>query len=112
LPDEIKRLGGRCDVCPAYKTIRPRKEAGALKERLASGQIEMVTFTSSSTVTNFAKNFTKAELNKLMAGVKVACIGPITADTARGLGLNVDVMPDKYTVPALAEAMAEYYRGR
>ena len=112
LPEEIKRLGGRCDVCPAYKTIRPRKEAGALKEQLADGSIDMVTFTSSSTVTNFAKNFTKKELALLMAGVKVACIGPITADTAKALGFNVDVMPEKYTVPALAEAMAEYYKGR
>ncbi|MBI5886333.1 MAG: uroporphyrinogen-III C-methyltransferase [Deltaproteobacteria bacterium] len=112
LPVEIKRLGGKIDVCPAYKTIRPRKEAGVLKKELADGLIDMVTFTSSSTVTNFAKNFTKQELSRLMAGVKVACIGPITADTARELGLNVDVMPKAYTVPALAEAMAEYYRGR
>ncbi|MBI5563127.1 MAG: uroporphyrinogen-III C-methyltransferase [Deltaproteobacteria bacterium] len=109
LPDEIKRLGGRCEVCPAYRTVRPSKEAASLKDELRKGAIDAVTFTSSSTVTNFAKNFRKAELLELMTGVKVACIGPITADTARAFGLNVDIMPKDYTVQALAEALGGYY---
>jgi uroporphyrinogen III methyltransferase/synthase len=110
LPEDIKRLGGKIDVVPAYRTIKPTKEAGELKKLLSQGKIDMVTFTSSSTVSNFASVFKKAELAELLKQVKVACIGPITADTAKGLGLNIDVMPKDYTIPALAEAMASYYK--
>ncbi len=109
LPEEIKRLGGRIDVAPAYKTIRPTKEAGELERLLLEGGIDVVTFTSSSTVTNFASMFKKSALPALLKGVKVACIGPITAETASGLGLSTDIMPRDYTIPALTEAMAEHF---
>jgi uroporphyrinogen III methyltransferase/synthase len=90
LPTEIKKLGGRIDVAPVYKTIRPRKDVKAVREQLLNGGIDVITFTSSSTVTNFVK-------------------GPVTAQTARGLGLDVDIMPKEYTIPGLAGAMADYF---
>jgi uroporphyrinogen-III synthase len=40
----------------------------------------------------------------------VAAIGPITAQAVEKLGLKVSVQPDHYTVPALVEAIAEYFR--
>lgn len=110
IPTEIKKLGGRIDVAPAYKTIRPKKEADVLRKLLTEGRVDIVTFTSSSTVTNFAAMFGKKELPGLLKGVKVACIGPITADTAKEYGLKVDIMPKDYTIPALTAAMADYYR--
>ena len=110
LPTEIRRLGGRIDVVPVYRTVRPRKSAEEMREVLRSGGVDVVTFTSSSTVTNFAGSFRKGELPGLLDGVRVACIGPITAATARGYGLTVDIMPKKYTIPGLTEAMAEYFR--
>lgn len=110
IPIEIKRLGGKIDVVPSYKTIRPAKEAGELKELLLEGGVDIVTFTSSSTVTNFVAMFRKAEIPELLDGVCVACIGPITADTAKENGIKVDIMPKEYTIPALTEAMAGYYR--
>jgi uroporphyrinogen III methyltransferase/synthase len=110
LPGEIKRLGGKIDVVPAYRSIRPRKGAGELKKLFALGLIDCVTFTSSSTVTNFVKTFKKGALGELLKDVNIACIGPITAETARGFGLRVDIIPKNYTVQALAETMAEYYR--
>jgi uroporphyrinogen III methyltransferase/synthase len=39
----------------------------------------------------------------------VACIGPITADTARACGLRVDVVPRDYTAPALADALVDHF---
>lgn len=110
LPEEITRLGGKIDVVPSYKTIKPTKEAGELKRLLTEGKVDVVTFTSSSTVTNFTSMFKKAELLELLKPVTVACIGPITADTAKGYGINVDIMPKDYTIPALTEAMAEHFR--
>ncbi|MDO8426169.1 MAG: uroporphyrinogen-III synthase, partial [Deltaproteobacteria bacterium] len=110
LPVEIKRLGGKIDVVPSYKTIRPAKEAGELKELLLEGGIDIITFTSSSTVTNFVSIFKKAEIPELLKGVVVACIGPITADTAKENGIKVDIMPKEYTIPALTSAMAGFYK--
>ncbi len=112
LPIEIKRLGGRIDVVPAYKTVRPKKEADELKKLLKEGGVDIVTFTSSSTVTNFLSMFKKGEGPELVRPVYVACIGPITAETAREARIRVDIMPKSYTIPALTEAMAEFFRQR
>ena len=110
LPAEIKRLGGRIDVVPAYKTVRPKKEAEGLKGLLREGRIDVVTFTSSSTVTNFLGMFKKGEGRELLKSVRVACIGPITAATAGENGIRVDIMPRSYTVAGLTEAMVEFFR--
>jgi len=110
LPDEIRSLGGHIDIAPAYRTIRPAKAAGELKKLFEDKEIDAVTFTSSSTVTNFAAMFKKAEIKGLLTGVAIACIGPVTADTARELGLRVDVMPEKYTIPAMCKAMADFFK--
>ncbi|MEK6790258.1 MAG: uroporphyrinogen-III C-methyltransferase [Deltaproteobacteria bacterium] len=109
LPTEIKRLGGMIDVPCAYRTILPVKEAGALKEELSAGNIDVVTFTSSSTVTNFMSIFKKGEAQRRLGNVKIACIGPITAKTAEDAMLKVDIMPGDYTVEALCCAMTDYY---
>ena len=109
LPHEIRRLGGTIDVAPAYRTIRPRGVGAELKNALKKGALDAVTFTSSSTVTNFAGLFKKHELAGLLKGVTVACIGPITAKTARENGLTVDLMPKRYTIPALTEALEEFF---
>lgn len=109
LPMEIRRLGGKIDVVPAYKTIKPKKEAAGIKKLFQDGGIDVVTFTSSSTVTNFASIFKRSELPGLLKSAKVACIGPITAQTAGKYGLKADIMPKDYTIPALTEAMARYF---
>ena len=110
LPKEIKRLGGKIDVVPAYRTVRPAKEARAIVEALEEGTVDTVTFTSSSTVTNFVKAVGKNKLARLTRDVTIAAIGPITARTARKAGLTVHVTPKKYTVRALACALALYYK--
>ncbi|MBI5642596.1 MAG: uroporphyrinogen-III C-methyltransferase [Deltaproteobacteria bacterium] len=110
IPVEIKRLGGRIDVVPSYKTVKPSKEAGELKGLFREGGVDIVTFTSASTVTNFVSMFKKAELSELLKGVNIACIGPITADTAKEYGIKVDIMPKDYTIPALTDAMAGYFK--
>lgn len=110
LPIEIKRLGGKIDVCPVYKTISPKKEATEAIEKLREGSIDVVTFTSSSTVTNFLKMFGKAAGVKILNSLIVACIGPIAAKTATDAGIKVAIVPGDYTIPALIEAIEGYYR--
>jgi uroporphyrinogen III methyltransferase/synthase len=72
----------------------------------------MVTFTSSSTVKNFISLLDcdgPEELSRLMEGVAVAVIGPITAKTAEKYGLQVLVQPDEYTIPAMVESIVKFF---
>lgn len=72
----------------------------------------MVTFTSSSTVKNFATLFSADELPTLCRKTLIGCIGPITAATVREYGLVVSVQSAVYTIPAFAEAIVEYFETR
>ncbi|MDH4226753.1 MAG: uroporphyrinogen-III C-methyltransferase [Deltaproteobacteria bacterium] len=111
LPDEIRRLGGTIDVVTVYTTVKPKKETAELKKTLLKAPVDVVTFTSSSTVTNFCSLFkTKAELKRALGKAKIACIGPITAKTAKDNGLKTDIMPKDYTTAGLASAMAAYFK--
>ena len=65
-----------------------------------------MTFTASSTVENFVGAFGSEEASRMLSGTRVACIGPITAETARGHGLRVDAEAEEYTIPGLVEAVA------
>jgi uroporphyrinogen III methyltransferase/synthase len=56
-------------------------------------------------VENFVGAFGAEEAARLLAGTRVACIGPITADTARRYGLRVDAEGKEYTIPGLIEAV-------
>lgn len=110
LPEEIKRLGGKVDVVTAYRTVKPGEKTEAIRQLLKEGKIDVVTFTSSSTVTNFVGMFEKGEIPCLLNGIVVACIGPITRDTASRFGIKTSIMPEKYTIPALTEAIVEYFK--
>jgi uroporphyrinogen III methyltransferase/synthase len=76
--------------------------------------VDAVTFTSSSTVRNFTALFDPGEaVRRLGAGrVAVACIGPITAETAREIGYRVDLQAEEFTVPRLVAALARHFAGR
>lgn len=110
LPKALEEAGARVDVVPAYRTVRPQtQERGRVEALLAGGAIDCITFTSSSTVANFAQLFDTTDLSQLLAGVHVACIGDITAATAAQYNLRTDILPDEYTIPALTRAIVDYY---
>jgi uroporphyrinogen III methyltransferase / synthase len=106
---ELRRLGAPVSEVPVYQTRRVENGAGRLREALAAGTIDAVTFTSSSTARNFAELFTEEERRAWHGRVTIASIGPITAATAAEYGLATDVMPNEYTIPALARALADYF---
>lgn len=110
LPDELKKAGAIVDVVEAYRTVIPQKDPGDLMDRLRSGKVDAITFTSSSTVKNFVEGIGPQATQALLRGIVVASIGPITAETARGLGIETTVMPQEYTIPALVEALVEHFR--
>ena len=109
LPRELEAHGIRVTVAPAYRTVFAREGAGEIVPLLESRRIDAVTFTSSSTVRGFLALLAAADARRLLEGVVVAAIGPITAETAAEHGLHVSVMPHEYTVPALADAIAGHF---
>lgn len=110
LPDQLRAAGAEVHVVTVYRTIRPLGEVKRLKDQLAERDLHVMTFASSSTVRNFCALFeNRGEMCKLTAGVAVACIGPITAQTAEEEGLPVTIMAKDNTIPALVDAIVHYF---
>lgn len=111
LPEELRKMGAHVDVVPAYQTIKPEFDTEKVRKMLKDKSIQMVTFTSSSTVHNFFDMFRRESdrLVEWMQAVAVACIGPITAETAQKKGFKVDLMPAEYTIDALTASILEYF---
>ena len=104
LPDTLREMGAEVEVAPAYRTVCGQVDGEALAAELKEGRIDMVTFTSSSTVKNLVNIIGSAEVLK---GVKTACIGPVTADTAKSLGIEPDIIAKEYTIDGLVEAICK-----
>jgi uroporphyrinogen III methyltransferase/synthase len=107
---ELRRRGARVDVVPVYRTVPSREGAGEIRSVLREGRIDLITFTSSSTVTSFARLFRGRKEARRVRRVPVAAIGPITAATARREGFRVALMPRAYTVPDLTRAIVRWLR--
>lgn len=110
LPVELKKMGAGIDEIAIYQTIQDQENSHILLEDLQNSSIDMVTFTSSSTVRNFRALIPDDQFSSLMAGVTIACIGPITEDTAKESGFDVHVVADEYTIPGLCEAIVRHYQ--
>jgi hydroxymethylbilane synthase len=110
LPKTLREWGAETDVIEAYRTVLPRSDATWLHALLLERKLDVVTFTSSSTVINFAKFFPGEDVNDLLDGVAVACIGPITQKTAEEKGIRVDIVPREYTVEGLTQAIVDYFK--
>lgn len=108
LPEALAGLGARVEEVVAYRTVEGGGNAGQIRDLLREGAIHIVTFTSSSTVRNFARLLGETELPGLLKGVTVACIGPITSETARGLGISVHIEASVYTIEGLVGAIVEH----
>lgn len=111
LPDRLRRLGATVDVVPVYRSLIPPGTAPRLQEAFEE-RVDLVTFTSSSTVDHFIQLVGPGQVEELLARTVVACIGPITAGTATRGGLQVAVLPQDYTVESLHRAVVQYFDDR
>jgi len=109
LPVELTKMGARVDEIAVYNTLQSRADADTMIESLAQKRIDLVTFTSSSTVRNF-KTLLPDDAAKLLKGVKIASIGPITSNTAREEGFDVHVTAETYTIPGLCGAIVKHFQ--
>ena len=109
LPLTLKRWGATVDVVEAYRTVAAGGNAATLRSMLRRKEIDVVTFTSSSTVNYFAALFPEDDAPDLLQNCLVACIGPITRETAERLGIRVDVVAGEFTIPGLMRVIVEHF---
>ena len=106
LPQILAKRGAEVEILPVYELASPPGLDRSLRRVFADGPVDAVTFTSSSTVLNFSAAFGEGATVSLLERTKVACMGPVTADTARQLGMRVDIIAEEYTTRGLAQAIA------
>lgn len=103
----LEARGARVDQHIAYRTVVSDDDATGMRDLLRSGDIDVVTFASSSTVRNLCRALGDEAIT-LLRGTVAACIGPVTAGTARDLGIEPMIVADEHTIPGLVRAIREH----
>jgi len=96
----LRDRGALVDELVAYRTV-PARLTPELRHAVLNAGIDIATFTSSSTVRNFIQALGGLDPAEVLRGAQVACIGPITAQTAHELGLRVDIIATEHTIEGL-----------
>jgi uroporphyrinogen III methyltransferase / synthase len=110
LPNVLTERGAKVTVVEAYRTERPEADFAGISEKLHQGEVDVAAFTSSSTVHHFLAGIDQQGRDALGKGTIVACIGPVTAASAREYGLAVQIQPEEYTIPSLVTAICDYFQ--
>lgn len=108
LVEGLRARGAEVREVVAYKTLAEPLPEG-LADRLYQGEIDLVTFTSSSTVTNFLNALPEERRADLAKKVKAASIGPVTSDTLREHGIEITLEAEESTIPGLIAAIVEHF---
>ena len=105
IPQELRRAGATVDVVEAYETVMPQSSRAKLRRILKDSKRRphVVTFTSSSTVKNFAELIGRGRQG--LHGTLMSSIGPVTSATLRELNFEVNIKAKEYTIPGLVAAI-------
>jgi uroporphyrinogen III methyltransferase/synthase len=107
IPEGLKKLGATVDVAVAYRTVNSGRDAKELERLIEEGKVDVITFTSPSTVNNFITIM--GEDFDLPENIRIACIGPITEKAAQKADLRVDIVQGPYEITGLVSAMKEWF---
>jgi len=107
LPDLLRKRGALVEEVVAYRTVIPTELTRDHLSRIFAGGVDLVTFTSPSTVRNLARVLGPNKLEQFLSIVKVACIGPVTVEATKELGINVDIVSEIHTIDGLVEAIVD-----
>ena len=110
LPSLLAENGALVDEVVAYRTVIPEDLTPDRLKSVLGGGVDLITFTSASTVRNFTQAVTSKELKNLLKSVKVACIGPVTVEAAKESGLRVSIVAMNHTIDGLVEAIENEIR--
>ncbi len=105
LPEQLKNMGAIVEEITSYKTEPSKENTSILMEMLENEKIDIITFTSSSTVKNFKAIIPEDKFNQLTNKIKIASIGPITTKTAKKLGFKVNIEAKEFTIEGLCQTI-------
>jgi uroporphyrinogen III methyltransferase / synthase len=106
----LVRRGATVDPVVVYKNVAPDEvEAEFVYRHLVDGQIDVVTFASPSAAINFMKLFPAERMERMDKRIKIAAIGPTTAEAVSKLGMHVDIVARQSTIEGLLDAIEEHY---
>ena len=111
LAEELREGGAEVVDVVAYRTIPGSADPGEydVYRMLLDHEIDAVTFASASAVRNFVAMLGQEQAADLLHSTVVASIGPVTAEAAQQLGIETTVMPERYTIPDLVDALVEHF---
>ena len=110
----LREAGADVTEATAYRTVLDGSVPGGGPDPyklLLDQALDVVTFTSASTVRNFVRILGTGPAADLLGTTCVAAIGPVTAAAAKQLGIETRIMPPTYTIPALVDAIADHFAG-
>jgi uroporphyrinogen III methyltransferase / synthase len=107
VPEELRKLGAEVSDIVAYKTVLATDGDNIVLDKLKDGEVDIVTFTSASTVKNFVKIIGEDNLSAFKDNVQFASIGPITNESAEKMDIDISIKAEEYTIPGLVQAIVE-----
>jgi uroporphyrinogen III methyltransferase/synthase len=107
IPEGLSKLGASVDAITVYSTVRSESRRSDLQSLLDAGKVDVITFTSPSTVNNFKEIMGGSALPET---VRIACIGPVTAAAAKKQGFTVHICQDAFTIPGMVESLVGHFR--
>ncbi|MEO6725686.1 MAG: hydroxymethylbilane synthase [Blastocatellia bacterium] len=102
----MEKIGVYVEVVETYQTVLPQASGSEVMKLMREAKSDYIIFTSPSTVENLAAILETDHLTPLVAGARIACIGPVTAAAARLHGLEVHIQPKEHTGEAIVQALA------
>jgi len=111
LPEGLKARGVEVKVLPLYRVVPALKSAELMADFLNDAHLDYLIFTSSSTVKNYVKLCQIKNISYLLPECRIVCIGPVTAETARELGLRADIVAEEFTTEGILKAIIADARG-
>jgi uroporphyrinogen III methyltransferase / synthase len=106
LPLGLKKMGAEVDVAAVYRTVNSGRKKEELARLISEDKVHIITFTSSSTVTNFVEIMGADYM--LPSFIRIACIGPVTAAAAKKAGFKVDISREEYTMEGLVRSLIAF----
>jgi uroporphyrinogen III methyltransferase/synthase len=110
LCDGLAKIGAKVQQLTAYRTATATKSTSRAKQMLLRGEIDVITFTSASTVNSLLSIL--GQRWEVIKQAKLACIGPNTAAALADKGLKADIVATEHTVSGLVTALERYYTGK
>jgi uroporphyrinogen III methyltransferase/synthase len=111
LADQLRNSGAEVTEVTAYRSVSVEADEGEpdIYRMLLDKQVDVMTFTSASTVRNFVRRHGQEAVADLLRSVAIASIGPVTAEAAQQCGITTSIMPEEYTIPALVRAIVQHF---